>query len=384
MVQRQGESRTFRKECVCISDFSDIDLSLFANFTSDYPRNESYDPCDPALTCDAQPCDSDHSRAYRRLFVPAFYLTVALVGLAGNGLVILVLARRLRSLAATETYILHLALADLLLAVGMPLWAAEAAQGWAFGTATCKVVGALYNVSFYSSIYLLGCISFDRYLAIVHAVHLYKRGKPWRACLSCLVVWLVCGLLAIPDLVYLRPLQVNGSGKCAHDYGAQESRAWIVAMRFFYHVTGFLVPLGVMAFCYLNIVRTLRQSHSYQRRKECRAVKAIAAVVLAFFLCWTPYNVVMFLETLHRLGAFGRDCGLEERLDASYSLTSCLGNLHCCLNPFLYAFVGVKFRAQLLQALREAGCLRGEFAHLGRRQSTVAVSESGDTSYSGF
>ncbi|XP_041032619.1 C-X-C chemokine receptor type 3-like [Carcharodon carcharias] len=384
MVQRQGESRTFRKECVCISGYSDFNLSLLYNLTSDYFQNYSYDPCDKDTICTVQPCDGISSWAFQRVFIPVFYWAVFLVGLMGNGLVMLALTRHLRALAVTDTYILHLAMADLLLVLGMPFWAFEATLGWAFGVVTCKVVGALYNISFYSSIYLLGCISFDRYLSIVHAVHMYRRRKPGRACLSCFVVWLVCVVLAIPDFVYLRPIQNNGSARCAHDYGAKASKAWIVAMRFFYHVTGFLMPLTIMAYCYLNIILTLRQSHNYQRRKECRAIKLITVVVLVFFVCWTPYNVVMFLETLHRLGAIQRDCGLEERIDTSYSLTSCLGNLHCCLNPFLYAFVGVKFRSQLLEALRVASCLGGDFVKQGRRHSIVAVSDSGDTSYSGF
>ncbi|XP_078093158.1 C-X-C chemokine receptor type 3-like [Mustelus asterias] len=370
-------------------NFSDFDLyQYWGNFTDGYFSNDSYDPCETSAVCSVQPCDASDNQRFQHVFIPTLYSVIFLVGLLGNGVVLLVLTRNLRTLAVTETYILHLALADLLLVVGMPFWAAEEAWGWSFGLATCKIVGATYNISFYSSIYLLVCISFDRYLSIVHAVQMYKRRQPWRVYLSCLLVWLICLLLSIPDFIYLMPIQSNGSSKCAHNYEADTSKTWIVAMRFFYHVTGFLGPLMVMAFCYLNIVVTLRQSHSAQRRKECRAIKVIAVVVLAFLVCWTPYNVVMFTETLHRLGVVGRDCGMESRLDTSYAVTSCLGNLHCCLNPFLYAFVGAKFRRQLLEALREAGCVSRDFvkrcSQPSRRQSVMAVSESGETSYSGF
>ncbi|XP_072325068.1 C-X-C chemokine receptor type 3-like [Scyliorhinus torazame] len=369
-------------------DFLDLPGFFDGNSSYDFSWNDSYDPCDNDAVCSVEPCDAIDSQIFRRIFIPIFYSAIFLVGLVGNGMVVLVLTRHMRSLAVTETYILHLALADLLLVVGMPFWAAEAVWGWTFWTATCKIVGALYNVSFYGSIYLLVCISFDRYLSIVHAVQMYKRRRPWQISLSCLTVWVICLLLAIPDVIYLRPIGTNGSFKCAHGYEADQTKAWIVTLRFFYHITGFLAPLLVMAYCYLNIVVTLKQSQNLQRRKECRAIKVIMVVVLAFLVCWTPYNVTMFVETLHRLGAIGRDCQMEGRLDTGYSLTGCLGNVHCCLNPFLYAFVGVKFRRQLLETLREGGCVSHSFvkrwSQPGRRHSVMTFSESGETSYSGF
>ncbi|XP_067874899.1 C-X-C chemokine receptor type 3-like isoform X2 [Heterodontus francisci] len=362
--------------------------SLNVSFGSGDYQNDSSDPCDAIIVCATQPCDGVLSQGFLRVFMPIFYSAIFLLGLVGNGMVVGVLMRNIRTLAVTETYILHLAVADILLASGMPFWAVEEARGWVFGTVACKLFGALYNINFYSSIYLLGCISFDRYLSIVHAVQMYKKRRPWRVYLSCAVVWCVCLLLAIPDFIYLKVIKSNGSSQCSHAYGAGHSKAWIVAMRCIYHITGFLLPLTVMCYCYVNIIRTLNQSHNIQRRKERRAIKVIAVVVGAFFLCWTPYNVVMFLETLHRLGAISRDCKMEAEMDTSYSLTSCLGNLHCCLNPFLYAFVGVKFRRHLLVILRDGGCVSREFvkrfSRPSRRQSVISVSESGDTSYSGF
>ncbi|XP_043542745.1 C-X-C chemokine receptor type 3-like [Chiloscyllium plagiosum] len=359
------------------------------NASYDLLSNSSYDPCDGMAVCLSQPCDPSSSLSFTRIFIPVLYSAVFLVGLLGNGLVVGVLSRSLKRLAATEMYVLHLAAADLLLVVGLPFWAAESAHEWVFGHAACKVLGALYNVSFYSSIYLLGCISFDRYLSIVHAVELYKRRRPWRVYLSCSAVWLFCLLLAVPDFVFLHSMRVNGSQKCAHNYGANNSKGWIVGLRCFYHVTGFLLPLGIMGYSYLKIGLTLAQSHNSQRPRERRALKVMAAVVTVFFLCWTPYNVVMFLETLHRLGALGRDCSAEGRMDTSYVLAACLGNLHCCLNPFLYALAGAKFRSRMFECLGVLGCpfARG-WASVPRsqrqRHSVVTVSESGDTSYSAF
>ncbi|XP_059497231.1 C-X-C chemokine receptor type 3-like isoform X1 [Stegostoma tigrinum] len=378
------------KCCFTWKNLNDFNFSsFFINTSYKELTNFSYDPCDSTTVCLSQPCNPRRGLTFSRVFIPTFYVAVFLAGLLGNGLVVVVLARNLKRLAATETYVLHLAVADLLLVVGLPFWAAEAASEWVFGNTFCKVLGALYNISFYGSIYLLGCISFDRYLSIVHAVQLYKKRRPWRVYLGCLAVWFFCILLAIPDLLFLQSMNANGTNKCAHNYGASGSKGWIVGLRFFYHVTGFLLPLGVMSYSYLNIGLTLMQSHNAQRQKERRTIKVIATVVIVFFLCWTPYNAMMFLETLHRLGAIGRDCNFEEHMDTGYSLTACLGNLHCCLNPFLYAFAGAKFRMRMYECLEAMGCAarrRWATVPTSRRQrhSIITISESGDTSYSGF
>ncbi|XP_067831401.1 C-X-C chemokine receptor type 3-like [Heptranchias perlo] len=373
-------------------DFYNDNRSLFdllnLNYSFDYFPNDSSDPCDTSVLCPVEPCDAMQSKSFNQIFFPVLYSAIFVVGLLGNGMVVLVLMRNMRMLAVTETYILHLAIADVLMVLSMPFWAVEEARGWIFGTVACKFIGAIFNINFYSSIYLLFCISIDRYVSIVHAVQMYKRQRSHTAYVVCLVVWCICLLFAIPDFIYLKPKYYNGSFQCVHNYRAESSKAWIMASRFFYHVTGFLIPLVVMSYCYLNIIRTLNRSQNLQRKKESKAIKVIVVVVAAFFICWTPYNIVMFLDTLNRLGALQRDCDMETQLDVTHSITGCLGYLHCCLNPFLYAFVGMKFRRHLLKMLRDGGCVSQEFARKcagpSRRQSIMSVSESGDTSYSGF
>uniref|UniRef100_UPI00398F236B C-X-C chemokine receptor type 3-like n=1 Tax=Pristiophorus japonicus TaxID=55135 RepID=UPI00398F236B len=355
--------------------------SQLFNSSGDDWQNYGYDACDDGAVCDVAPCESWPGLAFQRVVLPVFYCAIFLVGLVGNGMVMVVLSRNLRALGATETYILHLAVADMLLVAGMPFWAAEEAAGrWVFGTGACKLVGALNNLNLYSSTFLLECISVDRYLSIVHAVQTYRRRKRWPVYLGCLAVWTACLLLAVPDFLLLHSGRQNGLGRCAHAYGGHAT-AWIVGVRLLHHVVAFLVPLAIMAYCYLGIVRTLWRSRTPQRAKQRKAVRVIVAVVGAFFLCWTPYNVVALLETLHRLGALADSCGLRQGLDRGLSLALCLGYLHCCLNPFLYAFVGERFRRHLLQLLKRGA--RGSARISSRRRSILSASDSGNTSYSG-
>lgn len=93
---------------------------------------------------------SECSAHLEAVFLPLLYSVALVVGLLGNGLLLVVLAlsRRRQSWSVTDTLILHLAVADILLLFTLPFWAAQAAQGqgWSFGIPFCKISGAIFNV----------------------------------------------------------------------------------------------------------------------------------------------------------------------------------------------------------------------------------------------
>ncbi|XP_078415338.1 C-X-C chemokine receptor type 3-like [Cetorhinus maximus] len=352
----------------------------------DYFPNSSYNPIH--LRNAYADCNTFEVKSFNQVFLPIFYLVIFFVGLLGNGMTVAVLLRNMQTLAVTDIYILYLAFTDILLVASLPFWATESAKGWIFGSTACKIIGAMFNINFNSGIYLLGCISFQRYLSIVHAVQMYNKRRSLSVHINCLVVWLSCHLLAIPDFIYLREIYSNGTLQCHYDFDANIAKTWMVGFRFFYHVTSFLVPMTIMFYCYIMIIKTLHGSHNMQKNKERRAMKVIVMVVAAFLICWVPYNMVLFIDTLQRLGAIARNCIIESQLDIAISITSNLGYFHCCLNPFLYAFAGVKFRRNLLQIFSDIGCIRQKtvkkYTKSGSRPSMTTTSESGDILNSGI
>lgn len=237
----------------------------------------------------------------------------------------------------------------------------------------------------------------DRYLSIVHATHMYSRRKPWAIQTSCMAAWLFSFLLSVTDLVFLdavRDARQNQT-KCVRNYlmfekqheeltaGVNSSQInWQLASRLIYHLVGFLLPSAVMVFCYTCILRRLRcSSQGFQKQ---RAIRVIIAVVAVFFLCWTPYNIVLLVDTFGSPGGTDR-CGVATSMEKALTITSSVGYLHCSLNPVLYAFVGVKFRHQLLAVLLSLGCklkitTRLHSTASGRRSSFW--SESAETSNS--
>lgn len=93
-------------------------------------------------------CDLNEGTQFEAVFIPVLFSIVFVVGVLGNGVLLGVLARSRRMWSVTDTFILHLGVADLLLLVTLPFTIAQAAQvnGWTFGTPFCKITGAVFTV----------------------------------------------------------------------------------------------------------------------------------------------------------------------------------------------------------------------------------------------
>lgn len=126
--------------------FSKEDLeslgTLYGNDSYDYPLDEN--------CCDGEGdiCDLNEGMRFEAMFIPVLYSVAFVVGVLGNGLLLGVLLRSRKTWSVADTFILHLGVADVLLLVTLPLWAAQARQasGWNFGTTLCKITGAVFTV----------------------------------------------------------------------------------------------------------------------------------------------------------------------------------------------------------------------------------------------
>lgn len=104
------------------------------NRTFDYSDYEYEDDC---IT----------KRSFMAIFIPILYSVALVLGFMGNVLVLVVMWKKWCNWSVTDAFILHLSIADLLLLITMPLWAADAVIGWHFSTGLCKLAGSLFKVN---------------------------------------------------------------------------------------------------------------------------------------------------------------------------------------------------------------------------------------------
>lgn len=288
------------------------------------------------------------------------YMVVFVFGVVGNSIVVFVLCCMKTGRGSTDVYIMHLALADFLFSLTLPFWAIDANAGWIFGTALCKTLSGFQEASLYSSVFLLACISVDRHLAIVKATSVLSS-RHLLVKVLCTLAWLGSGLLALPALLEKQSMDAEELGQsiCSENRNGESGQHWLVVLLVLRHTFGFFLPLGVMAVCYTWTLVTLLRTRNQQKQK---AIKVILAVVVAFVLCWLPYNIGVLVESLIR----GRwlnveSCVMLHGLETFLSVTQVLAFVHCALNPVLYAFVGQKFRKQLSLTLFDHGLFRRRY-----------------------
>ena len=315
-------------------------LTLYFSFIY---QPDDYDYTDsPGTDKSASPCSQDDIWGFGRSYSPVVYSIVFVLALVGNTLVLCVV-RRYRnsqspgacSYSLTDTFLLHLAISDLLLAFTLPLFAVQWAKEWVFGEAACKISGALFSLNRYSGILFLACISFDRYLAIVHAVSTGWKRNTCHAQIACALIWTVCLGLSGVDIAFREVVTVGGLGqkelRVCRTWFTQSSMQWQVGLQLVNLMLGFGLPLVVMLYCYIRIFKSLCNASRRQKRKSLRLIVSLVSV---FVFCWAPFNFFQLADSLQRLGVIGQEgCLFGRVVDIGTMVTESLGLSHCALNP---------------------------------------------------
>ena len=316
---------------------------------------------------------------------PPFLWILFLLATLENTFVLSVFCLHKSSCTVAEIYLGNLAVADLILAFGLPFWAITIANNfdWLFGEALCRVVNTMLYMNLYSSICFLMLVSIDRYLALVKTMSMGRmRGVRW-AKLYSLVIWGCALLLSSPMLAFRTMREYDAEGHnvtaCVIMY---PSRNWEVFTNILLNSVGFLLPLSVITFCTVQIMQVLR-NNEMQRFKEIqterKATLLVLAVLLLFVVCWLPFQISTFLDTLLRLQVLS-GCWNEYVIDVFTQISSFVAYSNSCLNPLVYVIVGKRFRKKSREVYtglcRPGGCGSPEPSQTENSMGTLRTSIS--------
>ncbi|XP_048398408.1 type-1 angiotensin II receptor [Stegostoma tigrinum] len=294
---------------------------------------------------------------YIFLMIPVIYSIIFAVGVLGNSMVVLVIYRYLKLTTVANIFLLNLALADLIFVITLPLWVAYTAleYDWPFGIFLCKIGATVVQLNMNASVFLVTCLSIDRYLAIVHPMKSRTKRTLVHAWVVCTVVWILAVLVSLPPMFLRKVFHYKEWNKtiCAFYYPEKHKTQWILGMALLKTLLGFLIPLLIILICYTLIVKSLVQAFQIERSKPANneAFKLIVAVVVSFILCWLPFQIFTFLDVLSRLKII-EHCHITEIIDTSIPFTICVAYFNSCLNPILYGLVARNFRGKFFLLLR--------------------------------
>ncbi|XP_062379445.1 opsin 6, group member b [Sardina pilchardus] len=287
--------------------------------------------------------------------IGVYLLVLGWLSWLGNGVVILLLTRRLHTLQAQDFLTLNLALSDTGIAMFgysrgiLEVFNVFRDDGYLFQTFwTCQVDGFL--------ILLFGLISINT-LTAISVVRYIKGCQPHHAHhITRLNIFITIGVIWLSSLFWSgAPLFGWGSYK-ARRYGTCEIdwaqarfslcyRLYVILI----FVFNFFLPITVIVFTYVSIMRMVNASHrkslgkvSERQRKIERGITQVSLLLCAaFLLAWSPYAVISMWSALgyHVPPLTGLLASLFAKSASFY-------------NPFIYMGFSAKFRTELAELFR--------------------------------
>ncbi|XP_013148164.1 PREDICTED: gastrin-releasing peptide receptor isoform X2 [Papilio polytes] len=246
--------------------------------------------------------------------VPLIFALIFVIGVVGNGTLVAVFIRHKAMRNVPNTYILSLALADLLVIITCVPFTSivYTLESWPWGSTVCRVSEAAKDVSIGVSVFTLTALSADRYFAIVDPLRkLHATGGSKRATrltvATAIGIWILAAVLAAPAYIgsYLRAFVVNPTTQflVCYPYPPEWGESYPKTMVLVRFLVYYSLPLAVIALFYILMARHLVLSTQNMpgemqgTQRQMRARRKVALTVLAFVLvfaaCFLPSHVFM-------------------------------------------------------------------------------------------
>lgn len=286
-------------------------------------------------------------RETMHIFSVIIYIVSFVLGLVGNGTVIWVTAFKSKK-TINSIWLLNLAMADFVFLLFLPLYIDYILRDfhWDFGVAMCKINSFVSVMNMYASVLFLTVLSIDRYVSLVHmgwSQRYRTRERAWGVC-GC--VWVVAAAMSCPALSFRDTMRLHDRVICFNNFHSQDVQTAamrhiiIVALR---TIMGFLLPFTAICVTGILLANKVKQSRGLVRMSSFS--RMVSAVILAFFLCWTPFHVFSLMElSIHS------SLHLHRLLKTGFPLATSLGFFNSCINPLLYVLLGKKVRHILKRA----------------------------------
>lgn len=148
---------------------------------------------------------------------------------------------------------------------------------------------------------------------------------------------------------------------------------------FYLTILEFLLPLLAVVGFTLRLACFLSSNHGLMpqqsRARRARAVRLLAAVLVVFTVCFTPFHVRQLLAYLRFRGR-GEGPGEGAGHVLAYHITVTLSSLNSCLDPVVYCFVTDSFKRvwrARRRGARPGGSGRDEERNLMKKCSGTAL-----------
>ncbi|XP_066967833.1 neuropeptide CCHamide-1 receptor-like [Macrobrachium rosenbergii] len=330
--------------------------------------------------------------------VPVLFALIFIVGVIGNGTLIVIFIRNKTLRNVPNTYIISLALGDLLvLFFTVPfILFIYTDNHWPYGTFECKFSEMVKDISVGVTVFTLTALSADRYFAIVSPVRKAVGAAGGATLKVTVAIWVLALILATPAAAFSYVKFVyfsdNSSFSVCYPYPDDLPKWYAQANVLTKAIIYYFLPLIIISTFYLLMARHLLssdvpgESHVFHRQIQTRrkVARVVLCFVVIFAICFLPNHI--FLLWFY----FDKDSKRKFN-DFWHSLRIigfCLSFINSCINPIALYCISGTFRKQYNRYLfcccgwvkkdqRNRNSIRSVRSGLSRyRSSTLRPSET--------
>ncbi|XP_066983882.1 adipokinetic hormone/corazonin-related peptide receptor variant I-like [Macrobrachium rosenbergii] len=310
---------------------------------------ENYDFINETFLAKAMPKEMVFNESH--IITISTYSCLMVLSALGNISVLKSIAshRKRTSASRVSLMIMHLTIADLLVTfLLMPLeigWAWTVS--WEAGDLACRVLAFFRTFGVFLSGFLLVVISIDRYHAVLRPLTVTEAKRRVRIMLG--VAWAASVAFSTPQMfifhVEAHP-EFPWFQQCV-TFNSFPSPTYELV----YIVAGFVamyaLPLTTIVICYGSIVIVLYRKDVISRdpaderrapslgRAKTRTLHMTLIIVMVFFLCWTPYNIMSLWYFIDRKSAQR----VDPRVQAALFIFAVANST---VNPLVYGYFNVR------------------------------------------
>ncbi|XP_071087993.1 histamine H3 receptor-like [Haliotis cracherodii] len=277
-----------------------------------------------------------------------------IVAVGGNMLIIISYIRDKQLQTVHNMYLLNLAVTDLLLGcISMPFYAVYTITNWhwPFGTGFCKFFMFVDFALCLESVLLIIVISLDRLILVTKGAAYVSEETFKVGHIKVGLSWLLALSLYGPAIIgwdYWAGESTVGPGDCDVEFAYNSE--FTLATSLIEFAVPFLSISVLNTLIYIKIRKRTKifakktnslDIHTTTIRKDMKAAKALALLVLALAVCWAPYTISTIII------AFCDSCINSD----VYEVLNWLLWFKSCINPFLYALNSARFAHNIKKLL---------------------------------
>ena len=306
------------------------------------------------------------------IFKITFQVLIAVFGVIGNVLVILVIRRLGKKKQQADLYVQNLAIADLgvlLLTFPMNTLGEKVPFNWPLGEFTCRLLKPVPEIFYGASVWFIALIAIERYRKLVKVkTQVMSRHKTLlrRATTAGVCTWVASFLIyCLPLYFVFKYGELPNGGKWCGPVWPSWDRQFIITRVYIVSQTlfSYILPLIVISITYLAVSRTLRRSSSFihvmnqdyrggtenkkliiksvRLKQNERAKKILTSLVIVFAITMLPVN------SLRLTIAFWPAIHLQDYYENLLFIVGVFVILNSSTNPLIYSVVSKVFRRRI-------------------------------------